>query len=219
MPQTDHYETLGVARDATPEQIKDAFRREAKKAHPDRHQEGEARAAATQRMQAVNQAYAVLGDLQSRARYDAGGSGDEQPSAEELARRAAWQELSRLFIEALNLGDGDPLEAIRKSVRDGHAEGRLTIARIKQRIKRLTGKRELVRRKDGGENMLQALIDGKIAEANRELVGNERAMRVGDAMLALVDEYEYLEPARSDDGIPFFVGTEDWRAAAMRKGP
>jgi hypothetical protein len=60
-----HYEALGVARDATPTALREAFRRSARAAHPDRH--GEASSA---QMAAVNEAWHVLGDPDRRRRYD-----------------------------------------------------------------------------------------------------------------------------------------------------
>ena len=62
----DHYETLGEPRDATAEQIRAAYRRAASKAHPDRN------GGSTERMQAVNAAYEILGNADSRAAYDRG---------------------------------------------------------------------------------------------------------------------------------------------------
>lgn len=61
-----HYERLGVPRDATPEEIRRAYRRAARDAHPDRHGE-----ASAERMSAVNEAWRVLGDETLRRHYDA----------------------------------------------------------------------------------------------------------------------------------------------------
>jgi curved DNA-binding protein len=67
----DYYATLDVKRDATADEIKKAFRRMARKYHPDVSKEKDAE----QKMKDVNEAYAVLSDPEKRAAYDQVGSG------------------------------------------------------------------------------------------------------------------------------------------------
>lgn len=62
----DYYETLGVARDANKEDIKRAYRRLARKYHPDVNKE----AGAEERFKEINRAYEVLSEPETRARYD-----------------------------------------------------------------------------------------------------------------------------------------------------
>jgi molecular chaperone DnaJ/curved DNA-binding protein len=59
-----HYATLGVAENASPDDIKKAFRSLASKHHPDKGGD-------TARFQEIQAAYAVIGDEQKRAQYDA----------------------------------------------------------------------------------------------------------------------------------------------------
>ncbi|HKG49999.1 MAG TPA: molecular chaperone DnaJ [Actinomycetales bacterium] len=66
---SDHYETLGVSRDATPEEIKKAYRKMARQLHPDVNPGREAE----ERFKAVSHAYDVLSDPSKRAVYDRGG--------------------------------------------------------------------------------------------------------------------------------------------------
>ncbi|MEW6197857.1 MAG: DnaJ C-terminal domain-containing protein [Planctomycetota bacterium] len=72
----DPYEILGVSRQATPEEIKKAYRRLAKQYHPDRNPNDKT---AEQRFKEVHAAYEVLGDPQRRAQYDRFGAGGPAP--------------------------------------------------------------------------------------------------------------------------------------------
>ncbi len=67
----DYYKTLGVSRDASAEEIKKAFRRLARKYHPDVSKAVDAE----QKMKEVNEAHTVLSDPEKRAAYDQLGQG------------------------------------------------------------------------------------------------------------------------------------------------
>jgi DnaJ-class molecular chaperone len=66
----DHYRTLQVTRDAEPEVVERAYKALSRKYHPDRAAPGD-HADANRRMQAINEAYRVLRDPDSRRAYDA----------------------------------------------------------------------------------------------------------------------------------------------------
>ncbi|HSQ71105.1 MAG TPA: DnaJ C-terminal domain-containing protein [Rubrivivax sp.] len=70
----DYYQVLGVARDASADAVKKAYRQLARKFHPDVSKEPDAAA----RMSELNEAYAVLSDAERRAAYDAVGQGRRQ---------------------------------------------------------------------------------------------------------------------------------------------
>lgn len=67
MAQRDHYDVLGVGRDADEAQIKSAFRRKAMQYHPDRNP-GDSEA--ERNFKQVNEAYEILKDGEKRAAYD-----------------------------------------------------------------------------------------------------------------------------------------------------
>ncbi|MFQ5845059.1 MAG: DnaJ domain-containing protein, partial [Planctomycetota bacterium] len=67
MANRDYYETLGISRNASAEEIKKAYRKLALKFHPDRNPGDKG---AEQRFRDINAAYDVLKDKNKRAAYD-----------------------------------------------------------------------------------------------------------------------------------------------------
>jgi molecular chaperone DnaJ len=76
MPTKDYYEMLGVAKDATPDDIKRAYRRLARTHHPD---VADDKTHAEHHFKEINEAYAVLSDPQKRAQYDRFGTAGGAP--------------------------------------------------------------------------------------------------------------------------------------------
>lgn len=128
----DYYEVLGVPRTATADEIKRAYRRLARKHHPDLQPSAE-RASAGERFKELNEANEVLSDPDKRAKYDAlgpnwksgmdftpppgaSGGGGGGSSAE-------WQDLgdvSDFFASLFGRGRG------RGGARDGHSGTRIS---------------------------------------------------------------------------------------------
>lgn len=65
----DYYEVLGVSKNATQDEIKAAYRKMAKKYHPDINQGDKT---AEEMFKKINEAYTVLSDAEQRRRYDGG---------------------------------------------------------------------------------------------------------------------------------------------------
>src|ERR1700759_71081 len=80
--EKDYYKALGVAKTAKPAEIKSAYRKLARKYHPDSNQ-GDAKA--EERFKEISEAYSVLSDEKRRKQYDEArsmfGSGFRVPTA------------------------------------------------------------------------------------------------------------------------------------------
>jgi len=94
----DYYETLGVARNASQDEIRKAYRKLARKFHPDVSKEP----GAENKFKEIAEAYEVLGDPQKRGKYDEFGA--NYRSGDEFRPPPGWEEPSYQFY-------GDPSAA------------------------------------------------------------------------------------------------------------
>ncbi len=81
----DYYQTLGVKRDASQDDIQRAFRKLARKHHPDMNQSK----ASTEKFQQVSEAYEVLKDPDKRKRYDT--LGENWKAGQEFRPPPGWE--------------------------------------------------------------------------------------------------------------------------------
>ena len=74
----DYYETLGVPKTASADEIRKAFRKLARQHHPDMVKAAEKKSA-EEKFKAINEAYEVLGDPEKRRKYDELGANWNRP--------------------------------------------------------------------------------------------------------------------------------------------
>lgn len=123
MPANDYYKTLGVARDASAEDIRKAYKKLARKYHPDISKEQDA----AERFKQVNEAFEVLSDTEKRSMYDRFGTAKPGPAGGG-GQTYSWGpgggaspvDLEQLFGGQFDLGGmfGDGIGGGRRAKRD-----------------------------------------------------------------------------------------------------
>lgn len=105
MAKRDPYEVLGVARNASADEIKSAYRRLARRYHPDVNPNDPT---AEEHFKEVGAAYAVLSDPQKRARFDQTGSTEEMPQDPFQGGAGNISDLFEMFFGAQMGNQGRP---------------------------------------------------------------------------------------------------------------
>jgi len=85
----NHYETLGISSGASQDQVKQAYRKLAKKFHPDAQASAQTQQKSHDKIAQVNAAYEVLGDAGERHQYDTARQQSVEAAANSRASRAA----------------------------------------------------------------------------------------------------------------------------------
>lgn len=89
----DYYNVLGVSKDASPKDIKKAYRGLSMKYHPDHNSDGNA----TEKMSEINEAYEILGDDNKRSEYDNQGNSPFPGGLHPFATHGAGHEMNEIF--------------------------------------------------------------------------------------------------------------------------
>ena len=120
-----HYDTIGVDKSASQEEIKKAFRKKAKELHPDK-------GGSKEECSALTHAYSVLKDPEKRSRYDAG---EEELEPIEVLARAMLAQLSSQAIDNLP-PEQDPMKYIREKLKNKTREVEQAITKLERQLKK-----------------------------------------------------------------------------------
>lgn len=188
-----HYDTLGVARDATLVQIRMAYRRAASKHHPDRLTGDK------EKMQEVQLAYDVLSDPKRREIYD------KTEEADTVAlEKLAMERLREFFTEYLcvaSVKDAKlPLVDIRAHCDKEIKEARGEMAHSQRMLQGIAVKLRRVIKVGSRSNLLEEVVQESTNRLNMNIQKQEFRVNVAMAILALLDEYEHT----NTNGYEFF---------------
>jgi curved DNA-binding protein CbpA len=112
-PKTDPYAILGIPRDATEPQVRQAYRRLAMRYHPDRHPDGRS----SERMRRLNEAWHILSSPIRRRRYDADSTHGPTTSA------AAGRSWTPVWTTSTQPGSSSTRSGARAMPANHHMEG------------------------------------------------------------------------------------------------
>lgn len=176
------YDILGVAKDATAEQLKKARQALAKKYHPDR-QGGD-----SEKMQAVNKAYDVLSDPTARKHYDeTGGIAGVQP-LDTAAKDTIRQGVKQILMSGNLKDENNLLATLRANIAETRAkihEQRLilprTLALTERRLDKITSK--------GSETFIQDVLRNAIDGMTEQIKSLDKGLLILDRAVEILDEY------------------------------
>lgn len=178
----DHYETLGVGKDADPGAIKKAFKRAAREAHPDRGGDH-------QQMVAVNRAYQTLSDAKKRADYDATGEDakDGILPDEMRAMTILWAMLAQAIDQ---VESGDWVGGLRLSLAQNIVTVRTKVTRMENQVARYERQMKQVKRKTEGPNLLVRVWEQRIHDIPLQIEECNEELRIAELALTMLKEYE-----------------------------
>lgn len=196
----DPYTILGVDKGADPDEVKRAYRRKVKKAHPDAGG-SDAEAAA------VNDAYAALADPERRAQYDATG----QTGAVRSIEDEAADMLMLMFAAALDAGKGQFIKTVQSKLAHMSATGSGSLSSLKVRIRKLENRRATVKGPKDGRNLAHMVIDQQLDGLRQEQERIGRSMEVLKAVEGMLKAYacDEVDPAPRGTWGGFPVGMLD----------
>lgn len=209
---TNHYDTLGVPHDASDEAIKSAYRREARKHHPDKGGDSKA-------MTRVNVAYETLSDAKRREQYDRTGEDKPQDPASLAAAHIA-----NLICECIERtqGDGDIVGQVKvilgnliAQTKKSAADGEAVVRVCEKALKRL-------KYKGKGKDLALLVIEDKVATVKQKLAyvhSQTEVFKLAHAMLADYEyEFQLAEPVSGPYGNGAESLREDVLQGALRQG-
>lgn len=196
----NHYDTLGVPKDADKATIKRAFRKKRSKAHPDRAG-GDTRA-----MVALNRAYDTLSDDAKRERYDQTGQDSSTPPPPPLDARARniIMAMCQLAMEQVD-EHTDVISVVRQQIPVNKQQIQKTINDTRQKAQKLERHRKRVRYKGEERNFIVDGLDQRISALTQQADQAEEALKASDRALELLKDFSY-----ETDDIVTFVFNLSW---------
>lgn len=196
MPK-DPYAELGVDKSASPADVKKAYRKAAKKAHPDQGGSQEA-------FQRVNGAYLVLSDPESREEFDRTGKTRDRSSTQDATLGQAMQLVASLLSQALG-AEEDPgqigllnimADCIKRDLGNKQKK-RAQIERAKARAEKMLKQHLKAKKKSERPGVLVGIIESQIRDMTDMVRRGQAEEKVYQVALEIVWSYDFSKDQAS----------------------
>jgi curved DNA-binding protein CbpA len=204
------YHVLALDRDAPMSAVRAAYRRAAKKAHPDA-------GGSVETFAMVKLAADVLGDAERRKRYDETGEaeGSEPDNTEAQARSHALTAV-RAVLAAIDKRNADydefdVLSEARRNLTDQRNTNAREIENVKKKIARLKKAAKKFTAKKGKVNLIGPMLENQAADLARDVATAERAVEIVNRSIEILNDHEFsfaaaLRGASNNAGLAAMTG-------------
>lgn len=206
------YEVLGVEKGAGAAAIKRAYRKKAKKTHPDT-------GGSADEFLPVQAAFLLLTDDRRRRHYDETGDDAESPPDNKL--NAALEHIAEMLGAILG-GDSDPdlsmddlAEAMRKHMRGEIEKLKTNKKKADRAIKRAEKLQKRFKRKKGS-NEIASMLNHHIAAFRNTIVEIDKGIEVSEMVIVLLEDYECPPMTRPTASRPMTGAAAGWTTFSQR---
>jgi curved DNA-binding protein CbpA len=189
-PKFDPYATLGVPPDAPKDEVRKAYRRRARRAHPDA-------GGSAEEFAKVQRAHLLLTDETRRAKYDATGEADEATVDNAVA--AAVQKIvatldmqvQKLVVAGYDMKRVDLHEATTSAIRAGRDQLSEALGKMRRHAEAMKLAATKMKRKKKGSTVVLGAIEHRVGELYSILTKAEVEIKVFNDALAMLAEYSF----------------------------
>lgn len=200
----DHYQTLGVNKNATADEIKKAHRQESKKKHPDIGGDKES-------FMAIQVAYETLSDGEKRRRYDNG-----EPEPPNIMRQAFSNVnvmlLSVIQKPGIDLFTIDIVEVMKETVNNNRLNAQNQIAEMKKSIKTIEKVISRLSHKGKSPDIMKGALDQSLQGLRAGIKSAGKDIEIMAIMDGILVDYKFQKdepPAKVWMGMVPFAQSSD----------
>ena len=181
---TNPYDELGVGREATPEEIRAAYRRKAHVLHPDK-------GGGVDRFQELQRAYDLLSDPERRQQYDRTGfTGRQNPRHIQLVTQLVGL-MEQIIDQVPDPTSVDLRHIAEQSIRNSQNAVREKLRQLQTQLRKSQRMLGRFQHKHNGENLFENMLRSKVRNLEQRIAAMQQEVSDGDTLIQLVADYDY----------------------------